>query len=148
MTMHHPYRNLLLQTLAGGIIMYLVMFAMIDGLPDLRNNLNMVYMALMMVAPMVVIMIVAMRGMYPSSRSNALLIAGSVAVFVLSFAAIRTQAGIGDRQFLRSMIPHHSGAILMCREAPISDGDVIDLCRRIILSQRAEIDEMEALLRR
>ena len=146
--MAHPYRNLLLQTLAGGIIMYLVMFAMIDGLSDFLNNLNMFYMALMMVAPMVAIMIVAMRGMYPSRKTNSLLIAGSAAVFLLSFAAIRAQAAIGDRQFLRSMIPHHSGAILMCREASLSDGDTIDLCRRIIISQRAEIDEMEALLRR
>jgi uncharacterized protein (DUF305 family) len=146
--MAHPYRNLLLQTLAGGIIMYLVMFAMIDGLPDFRNNLNMFYMALMMVAPMVAIMIAAMRGMYPSRKINAALIAGSAAVFLTSFTAIRTQAAIGDRQFLRSMIPHHSGAILMCREAALSDGDTIDLCRRIIISQRAEIDEMEAMLRR
>jgi uncharacterized protein (DUF305 family) len=29
-----------------------------------------------------------------------------------------TQGAVGDDQFLRSMIPHHSGAILMCEQGP------------------------------
>jgi uncharacterized protein (DUF305 family) len=46
------------------------------------------------------------------------------------------------------MIPHHSGAILMCREAPVSDPEIVALCGRIERSQRAEIDEMKAILAR
>jgi uncharacterized protein (DUF305 family) len=59
---------------------------------------------------------------------------------------IRKQTAIGDDQFLRSMIPHHAGAILMCAEAPISDPAVIELCRSIIASQQQEIAQMKALL--
>src|SRR3546814_12059392 len=91
--------------------MYLVMFFMIDSLGSFYNNLNMVYMTLMMVAPMVVLMILAMGHMFPSKRANAALVIGSVAIFAGSFALIRTQTTIGDTAFLRSMIPHHSGAI-------------------------------------
>ncbi|MGE7007506.1 hypothetical protein [Sphingomonas sp. NPDC049708] len=36
-------------TIISGVIMYLVMFVMIDGLDSFYNNLNMLYMTLMMV---------------------------------------------------------------------------------------------------
>ena len=69
--MKNPYVNLAVQTLVGGVIMYFVMFVMIDRLSSFFNNLNMLYMALMMVTPMVVLMIVAMPHMFPSKRANA-----------------------------------------------------------------------------
>jgi uncharacterized protein (DUF305 family) len=74
--------------------------------------------------------------------------AAAIAVFGASFAAMRTQAAVGDAEFLRSMIPHHSGAILMCREAELSDPDIVALCREIVRSQTEEIARMEALLQR
>src|SRR3546814_7207311 len=113
----HGYTSLDVQTVISVIIMYLVMFVRIDGLDSFYNNLNMLYMTLMMVAPMVVLMILAMRHMFPSRPANIAIIAFSIIAFAGSFALIRTQTTIGDRAFLRSMIPHHSGEILMCREA-------------------------------
>src|SRR3546814_1614482 len=71
------YRSLALQTIVSGVIMYLVMFVMIDRLSSFYNNLNMLYMTLMMVSPMVVLMIVAMPGMFTSKRLNTLLLLGS-----------------------------------------------------------------------
>ncbi len=44
------------------------------------------------------------------------------------------------------MIPHHSGAILMCREATISDPELKALCQEIIVGQQREIDQMTAKL--
>jgi uncharacterized protein (DUF305 family) len=44
------------------------------------------------------------------------------------------------------MIPHHSGAILMCREANIEDQRIQELCKGIISSQRDEIEQMRKLL--
>jgi uncharacterized protein (DUF305 family) len=67
---------------------------------------------------------------------------------LLSLAAVRQQSLIGDRQFLRSMIPHHSGAILMCREAQLSDPEIKRLCAGIITSQTAEIAQMKKMLGR
>lgn len=113
--MENAYFSLAVQIVISAVVMYLVMFVMIDRLDSFYNNLNMLYMTLMMVAPMVVLMVLAMRHMFPSSATNAILLAGAVAVFFGSFALIRTQTTIGDKAFLRSMIPHHSGAVLMCR---------------------------------
>jgi len=46
------------------------------------------------------------------------------------------------------MIPHHSGAILMCQEASLSRPEIVKLCGEIIKSQREEIDQMKAILAR
>ena len=121
------------------------MFSMIDGLGDFRNNLNMFYMALTMVAPMGVLMLATMGGMYPNRKANFLLIAGFVILFIAAFGATRTQALIGDRQFIASMVPHHSGAILMCRKAALRDRELVTLCSEIMKGQRAEIDRMNAI---
>jgi len=146
--MKNAYASLALQTVVSGIIMYLVMFVMIDSLDSFYNNLNMVYMTLMMVAPMVVLMILAMRHMFPSRAANDALLGGAIVIFLGAFALIRTQTTIGDTAFLRSMIPHHSGAILMCREASIRDPEIKALCGQIIRSQAEEIDQMKAILAR
>lgn len=146
--MKNAYVSLAVQTIVSGVIMYLVMFVMIDSLASFYNNLNMFYMTLMMVAPMVVLMILAMRHMFPSKGANATLLAVAVVAFIGSFALIRSQGTIGDVQFLRSMIPHHSGAILMCREASIRDPEIKTLCGEIIRSQAREIEQMKAILAR
>lgn len=146
--MKNGYRSLVIQTAISGLVMYLAMFVMIDRLSSFYNNLNMLYMTLMMVAPMVVLMILAMRDMFTSKSLNALLLIGSAIAFFGSFALIRTQTTIGDTEFLRSMIPHHSGAILMCEQASLSDPEVKTLCARIIKSQREEIDQMKGILAR
>jgi len=142
------YRSLAWQTLVGAVIMYLVMFVMIDRLSSFYNNLNMAYMTLMMVAPMVVLMIIAMPDMFPDKRRNILLLGGAALAFFGSFGLIRTQTTIGDQAFLRSMIPHHSGAVLMCEQARLSDPEVLELCRGIIAGQKAEIDQMKRILDR
>ena len=137
--MKSHYLTLGLNLLLSAVIMYLVMFAMIDGAADFHNNLNMAYMALMMVAPMAILMVLMMGSMYQDKRLNLILYAGFAGLFILAFAGTRLQTAIGDEQFLRSMIPHHSGAILMCREASITDPEIIALCGQIQQSQREEI---------
>lgn len=128
------------------ISMYVLMYSMAHSFADVYNSLNQVYMAGLMTAPMVIIELWLMSSMYKQKRLNAVVIAASVAAGILFFTFIRQQAVISDRQFLRSMIPHHSGAILMCEEAPIQDQRIRDLCKEIIASQRREIDQMRALL--
>jgi len=54
--------------------------------------------------------------------------------------------GISDGEFLRSMAPHHSGAILMCEQAQLNDRKIRDLCQTIIVSQRQEIAQMKEML--
>jgi hypothetical protein len=129
----------------GLIVMYVVMFTMIDGLRDFRNNLNMLYMAITMWAPMGIFMLATMPGMFPRKRLNIALHVAFLALTVVSFGATRAQALIDDRQFIASMIPHHSGAILMCREADLRDAELVALCDEIVEAQRSEIQIMERI---
>jgi uncharacterized protein (DUF305 family) len=142
------YRHLAIELVVDFAIMYLVMYTMIATLDHFHFNLNNVYMTLMMVAPMAVVMLVAMRSMFPSRRTNIMIVLGAAAVFGASFAGMRTQAAIGDAEFLRSMIPHHSGAILMCEQAKLADPEIIALCRDIVQGQSKEIAQMKAILAR
>ena len=130
------------------IPMYLAMFTMIDGLPDYRNNVNMLYMALTMLAPMGMIMLATMGSMYGNKSLNLALFAGLAFLFVASFLATRSQALVDDKQFVDSMIPHHSGAILMCREARLRDTELVRLCGQIVKAQRDEIAQMNAIAAR
>jgi uncharacterized protein (DUF305 family) len=97
---------------------------------------------------MTIVMLVAMRSMFSSRRITIAIATAAIAVFIASFVAMRTQAAVGDKEFLRSMIPHHSGAILMCEQASISDPEIISLCQQIARSQAREIEQMEAILKR
>lgn len=110
-------------------------------------NLNQFYMAGLMTAPMVVIELLLMRSMFHSTRINAVIIVIAMAAGSASYVLIRQQSAVSDGQFLRSMIPHHSGAILMCQEAPIQSPKIQELCRGIVSSQQAEIDQMREILR-
>jgi len=130
------------------VIMYFVMFTMIYSLGEFYNNLNMFYMALMMAAPMGALMLLMMRSMFANRRLNGILHVLFAAIFVLAYIGVRSQALVGDNQFLRSMIPHHSGAILMCEQASLKDPEIKSLCGSIIISQKQEIDQMKQLLRR
>jgi hypothetical protein len=140
------YLRLAVMIVLSFISMYALMYAMANSFADVYNSFNQVYMAGLMTAPMVVIELWLMTSMYKDRKRNAVLIAGSVAAGVLFFTLIRQQTLISDRQFLRSMIPHHSGAILMCEDASLQDQRIKDLCKEIIDSQRREIDQMRALL--
>lgn len=142
------YRNLAIELIIHFVIMYLVMYTMIATLDHFYFNLNNLYMTLMMVAPMAVLMLILMRSMYQNKRANRAIGLGAVVIFAASFYAMRSQAAIGDKEFLRSMIPHHSGAVLMCEQASISDPEIIALCGEIVRSQEAEIAQMKAILDR
>ena len=144
----HHYRMLAVNLGLSLVIMYLGMFAMIWSFGEFIQNVNFLYMALVMWAPMAIVMMLTMKAMYQDKRLNFVLYGAFTLTLVLSFAAIRAQSLVGDKQFLRSMIPHHSGAILMCEKAKISDAELRQLCGNIIASQKAEIDQMKAILGR
>lgn len=143
-----PYWMFALNLALSLIPMYLAMFTMIDGWGDYRNNVNMFYMALTMLAPMGMIMLATMGSMYGNKSLNLSLYAGLAILFFASLFATRLQALVDNKQFVDSMIPHHSGAILMCREARLTDAELTKLCGEIVKAQRAEIRQMEAIAAR
>lgn len=143
--MHH-YARLAGMTVLSFVAMYILMYAMVDRLDNVLNNVNQVYMAGLMASPMVLIELLLMGNMYPQKKLNLIIAGVSVVAGILFFMAIRYQVAVADTQFLRSMIPHHAAAILMCEKAPIQANEIKDLCRNIISSQQQEIDQMKALL--
>jgi uncharacterized protein (DUF305 family) len=142
-----PYGRLLLMALLSFVAMYVLMYAMVNTLSNVYMNLNQFYMAGLMAAPMVVIELALMGAMYNDRKRNAAIMVVSLLALGVFWLFIRQQTAITDRQFLRSMIPHHAGAILMCEEAPIRDPEIKQLCGAIVSSQEAEIDQMKAKLK-
>lgn len=128
------------------IAMYVLMYAMVDTFAHALPNHNQFYMAALMAAPMVILELLIMGSMYPSKKVNAGIIIIGVVVLACSFLFIREQVAIGDEQFLRSMIPHHAGAILMCDKATLHDPQIQELCSNIISGQQSEIEWMEQKL--
>jgi uncharacterized protein (DUF305 family) len=72
----------------------------------------------------------------------------SLGLFILFFFFTRKQTAINNKQFIRSMIPHHASAILMCKNASITDSEIKQLCQSIISSQQSEINQMKQMLKR
>lgn len=140
------YGRLLGMMMLSFISMYVLMYAMVDSFANVYPNYNQFYMAGLMTAPMLIIELALMGSMYPSKKMNALLMLVGVIALALFWMLIRQQTAINDRQFLKSMIPHHAGAILMCKEAPIQDVQIQELCRTITSGQQAEIDQMKTIL--
>ena len=146
-THQSPYRTLALMSVLSFASMYVLMYAMVNRLDNVFFSLNQIYMAGLMTAPMVVIELLLMRSMYPRKAINTTLMVVGILALVAFWILIRQQVAITNEQFLRSMIPHHAGAILMCEQAPLTDERVVQLCGSIVKGQQREIEEMKTLLR-
>lgn len=105
-------------------------------------------MAILMVAPMAIVMMTIMGKMYPNQKANRGIIAVAIIIFFAALTALRTQTPISDVQYMKAMIPHHSSAIMTSKHANIKDPEVRKLADSIIASQEREIQQMEAMLKR
>ncbi|MEK7511041.1 MAG: DUF305 domain-containing protein [Patescibacteria group bacterium] len=140
------YGRLLLMFALHLVAMYVLMYAMVNTAANALPNHNQLYMAALMASPMLILELWLMKSMYPNKKWNLVLIAFGILLLATSYLFIREQTAIGDEQFLRSMIPHHAGAILMCEKADLTDPQIHELCANILSGQQAEIDWMKAKL--
>jgi hypothetical protein len=143
-----PYVNLLYSLVASYAAMYLIMYSMVDRWEHVYFNLSNVYMTGLMAGSMLPIMLATMPGMFKKRAFNSGLWVASALILGLFWVLLRAEAGVGDRQFMRAMIPHHSAAIQMCKQSSLSDPRVRKLCDGIVSSQEREIAEMKALLQK
>lgn len=141
------YKKLLLMIVLSFAAMYLLMYSMVNTFSNVISNVSQFYMAGLMTMPMVIIELAVMRGMYMNKKLNAAIFAASLILLVCFFSGIRYQVAVGDKQFLKSMIPHHGAAILMAGKATITDPEIKKLTENIISSQQAEIDQMKIKLK-
>jgi uncharacterized protein (DUF305 family) len=142
-----PYHRLFAMIVLSFLSMYVLMSAMVDSISDVYPNVNQAYMAGLMTAPMVLIEILLMGMMYENKRLNTMIAGAGIIALVGFFLLIRQQTAVSDIQFLKSMIPHHSGAILMCNRARLQDAGIKELCRTIISGQQTEIAQTKAKLK-
>ena len=141
------YLKFALMILLSFFAMYILMYAMVDSFSNVFPNVNQFYMAGLMTMPMVIFELIIMGGMYMKKKLNIIIMITGCILGIGFYAGIRQQAGVGDRQFLKSMIPHHAAAILMGNEASVTDPEIKELIKNIITSQQLEIDQMKAKLK-
>jgi uncharacterized protein (DUF305 family) len=142
------YRKFIVMLLVSFFIMYFVMFLNMDKFSHYHTSITRIYMALLMVAPMAVVMMVMMGKMYPNKKINTGIVLAGIVVFIGVLAALRTQTPISDVQYMKAMIPHHSSAIMVSKHANLQDPEVKKLSEQIIQSQEKEIAEMETMIDR
>ena len=140
------YGRLIVMAVLSFISMYILMYAMVDKLSNVYTNINQFYMAGLMTMPMIIIEVVLMRSMYMNEKLNAGIIIVSALALIGYFLCIRQQTAVSESQFLRGMIPHHAAAILMSKNNPAKDPEIVKLQQEIISSQEREIAEMKAIL--
>jgi uncharacterized protein (DUF305 family) len=130
------------------VIMYVVMFLNMDSVDHYHTSTTRIYMAILMIAPMAIVMMTMMGKMYPNKRTNTGIIITAIIVFIVTLTALRMQTPISDVQYMKAMIPHHSSAILTSKHAHIKDPEVRKLADSIIAAQVREIQQMETILNR
>ena len=140
--------KLLLMGAIHFVVMFILMYSMVDAFKNVYLNFNQVYMAAIMTAPMLILEVVLMGGMYENKKALNILLGISAGALIIFFFFIRQQTFINDKEFLRSMIPHHAGAILMCDKASLEEAEIKELCESIVESQQKEIDQMKKILDR
>lgn len=140
------YGKFILMLLASFVVMYFVMYSMLASFGHFYFSVSRFYMTFLMIAPMALIMLVFMTGMYTNKKKNTLIVLGCIVIFTVVFVFLRNQTFIGDKAYMRAMIPHHSAAILTSEKAEITDPEVQDLAEEIIRAQREEIAEMKRIL--
>lgn len=137
------YKKFFLMLSISFVVMYSVMFLNVVSLGHIYFSLTRLYMTFLMISPMAIIMLLLMKQMYKNKKMNIAIIIGSIAVFVLSLIFLRNQTFIGDVQYMKAMIPHHSSAILTSENASINNPDVDQLAKDIIETQKKEIELMK-----
>lgn len=104
------------------------------------------WMAFVMGAAMMVVMLLFMWGMYQNPIKNFVILGVAVAIFTLALWLVRSQASVNETEYMQAMIPHHSIAIMTSERAHIRDPRVRVLAKNIIVAQRREIAEMKYLI--
>ena len=128
------------------IAMFFLMYQLVYSLDHATFSLNRLVSSLVMGCIMTLIMLGFMWPMVKGKATKVAVLVAAVLVGAGVLAINRNQTLIGDEQFMKSMIPHHSIAINNARKSDIRDPRVQSLANQIIESQVREIAEMKWLL--
>ncbi|MDQ3471710.1 MAG: DUF305 domain-containing protein [Pseudomonadota bacterium] len=126
--------------------MFVLMYQLVYSWDHATFSLNRLVSSFVMGSVMVLLMLGFMWGMLKGAALKMGLLAGAIVVGIGILAINRDQTLIGDEDFMKSMIPHHSIAINNARKSDIRDPRVQRLANEIIEAQVREIAEMKWLL--
>jgi hypothetical protein len=140
------YGRLLAMVLTSTVVMYFFMYWNIYRIEDFVLSETRAFMATLMGGAMLAIMLSFMLRMYRALWVNLALYGLSVALFAAGLWLVRSQTTVQDVSWMKSMIPHHSIAIMVSERAELSDPRVRKLADEIIAAQEKEIAEMEWLI--
>lgn len=144
---HMSYARYFAMIATSVVVMFALMYLnSYEVLGHARLSVQRIYMAVMMGAAMMGIMLGYMFSMYKNKKANAAIIVGALVILASAIWLMRNQAMIGDIEYMQGMIPHHSIAILTSERATHDDLRVQELAEEIIAAQRREIAEMEWLV--
>lgn len=141
-------RKFLLMLALSFVIMYGVMYPNTYELDHVYFSLTRFYMTVLMVTAMAVVMLLLMPMMYPNKTLNSIITGASLTLFVGALVLACSQMFVNDTRWMKAMIPHHSIAILTSERPTIRDPEVRKLADGIIATQKREIGEMQALIKR
>ena len=127
-------------------VMFFLMYQLIYTVDHATFSVNRLLSSLIMGAVMTVVMLGYMWSMYKGLGVKVGVLIGAILLGSCLLYLNRTQRLIGDTEFMRAMIPHHSIAINNARKAAIGDPRVRKLADEIIASQVREIREMTLLI--
>lgn len=127
-------------------IMFFLMYQLVYSFDHVMFSMNRFIASLVMGSVMTIVMLLFMWKMYKGLGTKIAVLAIAIVLGASFLYMNRNQTVIGDVEFMKSMIPHHSIAINNARNAHISDPRVRDLADGIIEAQVLEIDAMEKLI--
>lgn len=128
------------------IVMFPLMYQLVFSADHATFSLTRLVSSVVMGCVMAVIMLAFMWKMYSGPTTKLAILVSSIVLGVIILTINRQQTLIGDIDFMKSMIPHHSIAINNARKADIRDPRVRKLADGIIRAQVKEIAEMKLLV--
>ncbi len=127
-------------------IMFFLMYQLVYSLDHATFSVTRLIASLVMACVMTVVMLSFMWSMYRGVGIKIAVLGLATLLGLILLSVNREQALIGDVNFMKAMIPHHSIAINNARKASISDPRVRELADQIIEAQVREIALMELLI--
>lgn len=140
------YARFIMMIVASTVIMFVLMYLNTFAVDHIFYSQTRMWMAVVMGATMVAVMLVFMWSMYKRNSLNILILIVAVVSFVGALYLVRSQDTVDDVSYMKAMIPHHSIAIMTSERAHIKDPKVRLLADRIINAQVKEIAEMKKMI--
>jgi hypothetical protein len=145
---NNPYPKFALIMAISFVVMHLVMFLNVAEFSHIHTSVTRFYMTTLMISIMAITMLLLMWKMYPNRKINLGILLFASITFCGTLFLLRTQTFVGDIQYMKAMIPHHSSAIMTSSNVDFKDLELKKLAEDIIAAQEKEIIHMNEMINR